>query len=68
MRTEGKIIQWMILENYEMKDLIFELLAHSFLGSGSNSSPNYFTLKNSVQDKYNILTSDTTKMGNNYSR
>ena len=26
----GKIIQWMILEVHEMKDLIFELLAHSF--------------------------------------
>jgi len=34
VRTGGKIIQWMILENHEMKDLIFELLAHSFLGSG----------------------------------
>ena len=34
VRTEGKIIQWMILENHEMKDQIFELLAHSFLGSG----------------------------------
>jgi len=34
VRTEGKIIQWMILAIQEMKDLIFELLAHSFLGSG----------------------------------
>jgi len=34
VRTEGKIIQWMILENHEMKDQIFEFLAHSFLGSG----------------------------------
>ena len=68
MRTEGKIIQWMILENHEMKVLIFELLAHSFLGSGLNSSPNYFTLKNSVQDKHDILILDTTKMGNNYSK